>query len=387
MKSIKYILFVNLILTCFITFAQIDNQIINYVDSTEVIIDNGRNVIWQSLKTADYQKANQAFTYISLKTSNLNCNALNYNELLYFACITGQWQLWVSTALNYNQYNPTCYQFDTGFENYLYTEVIRKYDSIINHLQNAGIDAEDKAIIDVFLALVKNVNDETEYLKRKKAFRDSYKTSKYDSFFNTYLPAKSSKQSYAVAIGPSIIKTTNNLSGIFNAKPGFYISCDYKLNNIYISLYNSSTTLELYEQIYVTTKTERVDFKIGDKFKYNEFGFNLGYLLNRGNYFHIAPYLTLGHCYLISDIYDEADDKDEIGAFKSFIYGPGLHTELKIASTKPAPNATPGVYYPTYYFSVKFEAGYNIVAKNEIDLFKGNFPYIRAAFVIGSGMF
>jgi len=81
MKSIKYILFVNLILTCFITFAQIDNQIINYVDSTEVIIDNGRNVIWQSLKIADYQKANQAFTYISLKTSNLNCNAPDFDNL------------------------------------------------------------------------------------------------------------------------------------------------------------------------------------------------------------------------------------------------------------------------------------------------------------------
>ena len=73
--------------------------------------------------------------------------------------------------------------------------------------------------------------------------------------------------------------------------------------------------------------------------------------------------------------------------FDSFIYGPGIHTEVKITdfnSKNPYNNGSLNQYS---YLSVKIDAGYNFVAKYDYTPFKGNVSYARLALVWGIGNF
>ena len=63
-----------------ITIAQIENEIRAYVDSTELIVNNGRKLLVQQLDNENYIKVKEIYNFLNNKTINSNYKAFTYNE-------------------------------------------------------------------------------------------------------------------------------------------------------------------------------------------------------------------------------------------------------------------------------------------------------------------
>ncbi|MDD3079407.1 MAG: hypothetical protein PHH37_09935 [Paludibacter sp.] len=150
-------------------------------------------------------------------------------------------------------------------------------------------------------------------------------------------------------------------------------------------MYFNGGNLNLRTPFSATTEYGTYNFVEKDKFSYTEGGINLGYHIFSNKQIHITPGINLGGASLESNLYSDEDDNDkEIYIFNSFIWGPVLHSEFKIYEYK-----TQSMYSTDAlgFFSIKFDFGYNFIAKNQYPEFKGNIPYTRLALIWGIGKF
>ena len=73
MKTRALTLIGGLLFTAFTLHAQIANEIKSYIDSTEIVLNNGRRLMYHSLATADYQKANEVYVYLKAEAAKKHC--------------------------------------------------------------------------------------------------------------------------------------------------------------------------------------------------------------------------------------------------------------------------------------------------------------------------
>jgi hypothetical protein len=375
-----------LISTCGIN-AQIENEIKSYVDSTEIMINNGRRLLLQKIQEKEYGKAAEIFNYLKDKSSMNKCQAFSFNEELYISCLISDWANFLNRAEQFGQVQDekNCYPDKFKINELLYKEVAANADKLLENARKDELSQEDDALLDMYFYLLSKGSRDEIYDRKINSFKKQFSQSRYANFVKNYLPEPEVRAGLTYAMGATEIFPTGNMKQYFDAGTAFSFSMDFCLNKLYLSLFFNVGNLNIKKSFTPITSDYIYHFYPEDKFSYFDGGLACGYLL-RGKYVHFSPFLSIGGSTLESMLFKDPDDDDkEFKIYDSFIFGPGIHTEFKLHEFKI--NNTNYYGSPFGYLSLRLDGGYNIITSTKYDPAKGNSFYAKATLVFGIGKF
>lgn len=366
--------------------AQIENEIKQFVDSFEIIRNNGRKLLVKSLVNEDVNKANEVYSYIISFTPDGSFLAFSFTEDLFLNLVFGNYSVVLDKALNYKDiYRKYRAEQDEVLMNNCSNLIAKNANKIEESIDDGNFSAEEKALLNVIYLLFKSNQVDENYSLKIKSFKRDYSRSVYNSFVLGYLPGPKVHGAMSFGMGASYLVPTGQLSKSFNPSPGFNMVYDINIGKVYTSLYMQGGSFKLQTPFMAYNDIDTINFESGDSFSYFEGGVLVGYFLKRTEKFHLAPFIGLGGGSLQSNIYEDPEYNDyEVGLFNSFILGIGLHTEFKFHEYE---------MYNMYgysqkgYFSFKLDAGYNLITNPAFNEFSGNIAYLRAGIIWGYGKF
>lgn len=370
--------------------SQILNEIRSFVDSTEIILDNGRKMLYQNLAAGDYEKAAEVYQFLKTEAAGNHCFALNYNEDLYVNLLLNNWEDWLDNAANYNDIIKlsACYNYSENYVERLYSLTIKNLDTIEAGLTGKDFQGDEWNLIRLYLYLLKNKVDDGLYKTHYKTFLKNYPNSVYTGFVKGYFPKPPTKGAFAMSVGPTFMMPQGNLAEVVKSGVLFNYTMDLNIGKMYCGFHLDGGSLELKTPVSFSNESGVVvqNFSKGDKFSLIGGGIYAGYYFVRSRNIQIAPYVNIGGYTLESKLYP--GDEPEYEVFNSFVVGPGLHTEFKIKefSLDPYYGAMPEMEASSYV-SLKIDIGYDIRTKKVNPDFMGNLPYVRMGLVWGVGNF
>lgn len=367
--------------------AQIGNEIKNYVDSTEVMVNNGRRMLAQKITEGNFDKAREVYHYLREETKDKKQMAFNYTEELYLDFLFADWNQWIEKAANFSKYTgQMTYPNMFDIDDLLYSEISKKAEFNSTLIPSLNIDPEALKVMAIYNYFLKTgVRDDT-YTNMVKSFHKEYKNSRFNPFFERYLPSPMVKGAMAISMGTAGIFPTGKLADRFSSVQGFNMAIDFNFGKVYASVNMQGSPIKLTVPFNATDSETTWEFTKGEKFQYFQGGVSLGYFLTRNNRFHLAPFVFIGGAELQSNRFDADDDEKEFDIVNSFCFGPGLHTEVKLKQFKSSYNYAYGAPGGSY-ISLKLDGGYNIMTQHNFDQFKGNVAYYNFSFVYGIGYF
>lgn len=387
MKCRIYVFVSFFLLTTSLLNAQIGNEIKSYVDSTEILVTNGRKMIVNKIIIDDFSKAQEIYKYLTGLTNGKTISAFYYSEDIYLNILFADWDNLTKILFDYNNSgNKTIYQNSPVISKFLSTKLCTKADSLVSECQKASIDSESKKIVKLIIHVIKNGADD-QYSKKLTEFNKEYPNSRYEVIIRNFLPPKRLIASINFGLGSGIISTTGNLKNSFGSNATINMSMDFNIQKVFTSLYLNGTSLKLKTPFTATNGTEISNFNKNESFQYLDAGLRCGYFILRNGKINISPYASISGSFIKSNRYDDPDnDKKEYDVFNSFTFGPGIHSEVKLTEFR---NANLSYYYGygKSYLSLKADAGYNFLAKHNDNYFKGNTPYIMVELIWGMGDF
>lgn len=367
--------------------AQIGNEIKTFVDSTELMVNNGRKMLVQKVMEGNYEKAKEVYHYLKNETKDNKFSAFYYTEELYLDFLFSDWNQWTEKAANYNRYAKNiCYQNVFQIDGILYSELAKKADFFTSLIPTLEIDPESRRVMAIYIHYVKVGTRDDDYSRMVKEFHKEYKTSRFDDFFSHYLPKAAVKGSWSWTLGTSGFFPTGKLADKFSSNMGFGMAMDVNFGKIYASMTFDGGPTRLKVPFNAIDKDVNWEFGKDEKFQYFQGGVAVGYFVTRNQRYHFAPFVSIGGAQLQSNRYDSKDDDKEFKILNSFYCGPGIHTEIKLKQFHiDDPYRYGGSAFS--YISLKLDGGYNIMTQTNFDEFKGNMAYFKFGFVWGIGYF
>lgn len=386
MKPARKLIFLFFFIFSLRANAQIVKEILSYVDSAELIVNNGRMFLKNRLSVQDNEKAKDIYQYLAYYTKDQKYAAFDYSEEIYLQILFGDWQALSALMKDYElRMNK---QGDPGKQeilSFLHEKVAKASDSLLLESQQSALDRESKEVISLLLHLINKGTPDYQYNKLLKDYKKEHKKSAYNDFVVGYLPPLNGKSALSFSMGSGILVFDNKLKESFSSNATVNLSMDINYKRLFTSLYLNTSALKLKTPFTMISNVDTISFYQNDAFYYLDGGLKAGYFLIRSDRFHVAPYLTLGGATLESDIYEYNQQQDaEFKVFNSFTFGPALHTEVKLFEYRHTDAM--GVTR-NKYFSLKVEGGYNYITKIDFPEFKGNTAYINFSLAWGSGNF
>ena len=384
--KLKYLLFIVFFsLQSILTQAQIADEIRAFVDSSNFTVNNGRKLMVQELKARDYEKVKEIFEYLEETTKNKDFSAFLYSEVITIQFLIQDWDelldnMWFFKDRSGRQINAEAPEIMSA----LYASVVRDIALIESEFEKINIDMESRRLLEIILYFFKNGSEDEIYSEMVKSYQKEYPDSRYEDFLLNFMPSVRIKASIGMSFGSGMIITTEKLAEDFSSNASFNMSFDFNIQRVFTSLYLHGASLGIINSFSIEKGGEIIDFSTEDNFQYIDAGLKGGYFLIRNKRVHLAPFLSISGSSLQSKLYESDTNRDEYKIFNSFTYGGGLHTEIKIVEF----NYASAYGQPTNsYLSLKFEPGYNFIAKYKDPYYHGNNPYFIAALVWGFGDF
>jgi len=378
--------------------AQIDREIKSFIDSTELIMNNGRKLLVQSLISKDELKAGKVYYYLNDVADKRNCNFMYFNEELYTLLLLKNYRGFFDLVSNMGKNGKIgdCYNFSENYSTKLYMLMKKEADLIQSDIESQDLNEENKALLKIFFYYVKNETVDEYYSSLIKDFKTKYKQSPYMNFITGFLPAPIFKGSFAYAFGATSVSFNGDLKSVITPGILFHMSMDFNVNRIYSSMSFDIGGVNLLQSVsFKNNETNEIKtFQKDDYFSYAGGGLNFGYFLVRKKPFHFAPFVGIGGYTLESTLYKD-EYTPEYQIFNSFCFSPGIHTELKITEIKMGQNYSNLYGMENYnwmygqsksYLSLKLDAGYNLYT-NLTPGFNGNSMFFKLALVWGIGEF
>jgi len=366
-------------------FAQLADEIISYVDSTEILVKNGRRLILKELNDNNIVKVKEIYDYLTAETKDEPYSSFYFIEDFYINLLSGDWERVNTLMMDYEENkNKVVYPNSQDLIRKLYETTLKNSRQIVLNCNNSPMNEQAKRLVDIFITYIDHEDSDRDYNKKLDSYKRDFKNQEYKSFEKGFLPDKTIKASWNFSFGSGMIFTTKDLSKNFSNNASGNMAMDLNLGKVFTSLYMQGTSLKLKEPFTAVSATDTLVFKMNDKFSYMDVGLKGGYFIIRSDRFHLAPYVSVSGSFLESTKYDASEqDSPEYEFFNSFTYGAGIHTEFKLLEFD-----YPDIYgYTKGYFSIKLEAGYNKIHKFKDSYAKGDTPYIVCALVMGFGQF
>jgi len=401
MKNKFYFTLLFVLFFCFPATSQIENEIKVYVDSTEVLINNGRKYLVQSLKYNKIEKVKEIYLFLLKKGEDYNCKSFTFKENLLLLTVLKDWNglLEENDVFTYEA-KSECYQNMFNIEEQLNITLKENRNNLLADLHSQNLNAENKALIEILLHIQQYGPYNDNYDILIKRFRKNYPNTQYSKYTKKHLPEPNYGGSLSISIGPKFSNYFGNFNDYFKNSTGFSFSINFCLPRIYASISIEESAIELKKPISLANKwNETHNFEKGNSFEKFEIDLKTGIYLVRSKNNHIAPYCTLlARAYMNSDLYNstnnnntnsnESPDK-EFYIFECFTLGGGVHLEQKIWTFN---NKNYNQYYPNTnsigsYLSLKLDLGYSVIPKYIYSPAKSDMAYATFGLVWGLGKF
>lgn len=340
------------------------------------LIRRARNVLLESLKKNDLQRAGEALDYLKEKRKEANSLtameefALDMEIGRYADGIRGYADIMRSIFdSSYTDTRKDNFEVDDNLNKYLQEkngEATReRVDSLINLIEASDVDRESKdlyaTLMYLGLAIYVHVEPGAErqldvsffvrdtactrvFLKRAKKFIDHYPYSEHSRYFKDQLvPAVESSLDITVKYmkDPWTFKYYTGGLGVFVGKwAGFIAGTDDLESKMKFSLmfeaslqiWRISATF-LYSSGLLTYATYLEKDPYMDKTADEAYGLNIGYTLFDSQYLKVEPFLGLGTYYFLT-----IDDQgpSNCGECSSNVVALGANVDLRFAMTKPS---------------------------------------------------
>jgi hypothetical protein len=364
--------------------AQIRDEINSFVDSSEILVNNGRRMILKKISENDISKVNEIYQYLNSLTLKNNYVAFNYTENLYLNILIGNWNKLTEYMADFNnKIKEIPFPSTYSMSGILYDRIYSSVDSFALQSQISDMDKESKKVVGLFIYLLKIGFANGDYNERLMSFRKEYKESKYEDFLDKFLPGDKYQFSWGISMGSGMVITTGKLADDFKSNALFNAAMDFNVQKIYASFYFNGSALKLKTPFNVLHKGDSLKFEMNESFSYFEFGLKGGYFLIKNERIHFSPYVSISGTSLESKRYDSDNDDKEYKIFSSFSYGGGVHTEFKIMDF----NLYEYGNSMRSYLSLKLDGGYNFLAEFNDKYSDINLPYFNFSIVWGFGEF
>ena len=370
-------------------YSQIEEEIFNYIDSTEIIFTNGNKMLLAEIRRGNPEKASEVFHFLIDKAKQENYQAFSTLEKIYALSILEEWELWLETAKSYSSdYQQSRTNLHQSIQDDLFNFLVTKSTELREKVLLMNFTDEEKDLFELFFELIQ-FGTSDYYYQLVSNFEHKYPGSAYSGFLDAYFPKKKGQTAFNFGFGTQLIAPSQQLADYFNYSALFSMSMDFAINKTYVSLFLGAGNLKLQKAFTGSTQNDVFDFKMGEDFSYFEGGIAGGYFLVRSKHLQLAPFVDFGGSYLRSSRFEPIDSEYEFEVFNHVIFGGGIHTELLLATFSPKNYMTYNPYYMPMnsYISLKFDAGYHVLANFSSEQFRGDLPFARLALVYGFGDF
>lgn len=370
--------------------AQIEEEIKSFVDSTEIIVRQGRKMMAEKINQNNYDKVKEIYNYLNKKTAEEDCSPFGYNEHIYLLTVTNQWDKWLERAANYEEYKmPVCYNIENNIIEFLHNEVVENDSLLTQEIQRSSLKQEEKDLLSLFIYLAGSGSSDDGYGKRLKSFEKAYPQSRYTKFVENYMPDKPNNIVMAWSAGATQTILTSNLANSFEPKTMFNMAFDINVNRLHTSFVLSAGFFALQEPFNARYDDEIFEFKMDEDFDFLDVGVDAGYFIVQNKTFQLAPIIHLGGAILESTRFDAENNENELELINSFKYGAGLFAEVRLFNFT---HNTFNYYTQTMmksnsYIGLKLKGGFNNISKAEYEPYEGNFAYVRLSLVYGIGFY
>lgn len=362
--------------------AQIENEIWNYSDSTELYLDNGHQLLVRSLSDSDFQKAVEIQEFLVEITRSTSYNAFSYGEELCLAILTNRWEEAEAIVASYEDIRRPAVNYSYEIISYLYEKVKDDSRVLLQQCNDSNIDNEAKEILDLFIYYVRENKTSDEYYTRLNNIYKEYSPLKYEAFLTGFLPRRIQYGSMGMVLGGGVTIPNGGFGNHYNPGGNFYCSWDGKGEHAYFSLTLRAGSLKLLEPFEIDSPFE-YDFNEGYRFSFINVGLRSGYLMIRNKYFHVAPYVDLSYTSLESKEFSDSSEGSEYKDVNAFSFGPGIHAEIKLFEFRDS--GYDSSHPMMHAVSLKLEGGYNFNLGFERPEVKGNMTYFDAGLVLRIG--
>ena len=367
--------------------AQIEDEIKSFVDTTNLIINNGRKLIEKSVLNNDFEKVREVYEYLNKKTSDSKIQPFYITEDVYINYLLEDWNELALILKKYDkQYRFTPVNDMKSISDVLYDAVVDKYEKIYESVDQANLDGEEKDFIKLLLRLIKYDANDEEYRKMYKQFGKSYSNSEFNEAYTSYLSKSIGPLAYNFYIGPAFGFPTGKLQGKLGNYFGGYMGMDFNVNKVYCSFYFTAGSTRAISNFDISRDGEVYSFAENDLLDYLEAGVSLGYFLKRTESIHITPFVSFVGVQLSTSEFNPDSDKPEndLTIVHDLGIGPGLHSEIKLFSFE---NKNTYYYSPPTYISLKLDVSYNYPVKSQFSELQGNFVSAKIGLAFGIGTF
>ena len=378
------LLFLFIFLSGFVNNAhsQIGDEIRGYVDSTEVIVNKGRQLLLQSVNAEDFEKTTEIYSYLNGLTEASAFKAFSFSEKLSINTLTNDWSCVLLLLQNYDL-ESKLYAYPHAFPilMLLGESIEKKETELKQKIDETALPTQDTKLLHIFLRIISGYRFDAETNQMVKAFRATYKTTPYDAFFNANFPQNPNLGTMSFALGPMMLFSSGKIASDFKLHVGVDFSMDYNKNRLYTSLFVSGAGARSKKDFAAELNNDSVFFDVNDKFSYLNTGIKAGYMMVNTEKFRAGPYVSIGGTVFESNLYKNTNE-DEYKIFDAFALGVGLHTELKLFQFEQYN------YYGSTrsYIGLKLDGGYNLITRHQHG-YKGNMPYASLSFIWGIGSY
>ena len=377
MKKIKLLL-CTIALFTFLNTAnaqQLEQEIISFVDDTEVLINNGRRMMLHYVQARNFERVAEIFEFLNERTQAHNCEAFTYQEDLLITLLTNNWNEFFTRAEYFLEIAriPLCMPIqDNLLLVALYAELESNFSQILENARMADLTLEEMQLLELFLHLFEHGSGET-YRRKLRAFRRQHPESAYNDFVRHYLPRGEVRGGMGFSMGATQFFPTGNLSNYFSTPTVFNVSWDFSFSRILLGLQVDIGSTRLNTPLLSSITGHDYDFQKGDRFEFGSFMFPIGYTLIRNNQFEVTPFVGLGGTVIRSNIHAGQGRSREFEVVNSFTVSPGLRTEFWLTRFFWAGDANG--------LSFRFDVGYNMPVRFNYTPARGNVFYARAGIV------
>ena len=387
MKKLKQ-LFSALVLFAFLNTAnaqQIEQEIISFVDDTEVLINNGRRMMLQYVQARNFERVAEIYHFLNERTSEKNCAAFTISEELHIAVLTNNWENFFAIAEHFSsmeRINLCAPIHDNLLTRTLHSEVENNASQLFENALAADLTLKEKQLLELYFYVVQHGVDET-YRRKLRAFRREHSQSEYNHFVRNYLPDAPIRWATGFSMGAVQVFPTGNFSSYFAPATGFHFSGDFSINRFYFGFQGDIASMRLNLPLLRSATGHHYNFQTGDRLLYEKVTLSVGYTVMRNNRFELTPLIGIGGTTLRSNLYLPRYRNAELTVVNSFSVTPGLRAEFQLAQFQ---------WYDWWRrtsvpssINLRFDVGYNIPTSFNYTQARGNTFYARVGIVWWSG--
>lgn len=330
----KQLLFTFLLLFSLLSMAQVNHEILDFVDSTALKVNKGRQYTIHAVEQYNTDNIKKGYEFlVELGDGNYVKN-LSFYEYYALTILAKDYQLTLKAIKDYNSetFLYQKYPNDNLYNTLNQALIEREQELELKINQSALKDDERHVLLELLYIFNGSMGDDPERLNKNKDFAKLYPESDYIEFVDQNLPIPAPTGGLFYTLGATNIRPMGSKFPQFMNESGWGANmyCEFLISQFYFSFYFHGGSIKLDESVELFTDNHSDHFYPDDSFQWFSAGLGFGYDLVKNSKVMVAPTLSILGASMNSTLYDTDNNDLEYYIYESFTLGYSVNTAFKL---------------------------------------------------------